>query len=126
MKQYILTIYQPDGPPPSREQLEPVMRTIGALNEEIQAAGAWVFTAGLHPPHTATVMQLRDGDVLMTDGPYAEGKEYIGGFTIVSAPDLDAALGWARKLAQALTFDQRSGLAVEVRPLQGEIANPET
>jgi hypothetical protein len=102
------------------------MRTIGALNEEIQAAGAWVSAAGLHPPHTATVMQLRDGEVLMTDGPYGEGKEYIGGFTIVSAPDLDAALGWARKLAQELTFDQRSGLAVEVRPLQGEIANPET
>lgn len=126
MKQYILTIYQPNEPAPPPEHLEPVVRSLGALKEEMQAAGAWVFEAGLHPPHTATVVQLRDGEMLMTDGPYAEGKEFVGGFTIVAAEDLDAALGWARKLAQALTLDQRSGLAVEVRPLQQEAGRPET
>jgi hypothetical protein len=74
-----------------------------------------VFAGGLHPPSTATVVRSRDGQVLMTDGPYAEGKEHIGGFTIVRAPDLDAALAWAAKLTQATT------LPIEVRPFQGEV-----
>ena len=65
----------------------------------MKAAGAWVFAGGLHPPSTATVVRLKDGDVLMTDGPFAEGKEHLGGFTIIKAPDLDAALEWGRKLA---------------------------
>jgi hypothetical protein len=125
MKQYMLTIFQPDEPPPPLEHLEPVMRAIDALKQEMQAAGVWVFEAGLHPPYTATVVRLREGEVLMTDGPYAEGKEHIGGFTIVKAEDLDAALGWGRKLAQALTLDQRNGLAVEVRPLHSDVSRAE-
>jgi hypothetical protein len=92
------------------------MHDLGVVNDDLKAAGAWVFTAGLHPPSTATVVRLRDGDVLMTDGPFAEGKEHIGGFTIIRAPDLDAALDWARKLARAST------LPIEVRPLQDETA----
>lgn len=120
MKQYLLSIYQPDGDPPPPEVLEPIMRDVEALTQEMRAAGAWVFSAGLHPPSTATVARLQDGEVLLTDGPFAEGKEHIGGFTIVKAPDLDAALGWARKLARLLTLDRRDGLAVEVRPLHGE------
>ncbi len=92
MKQYLLSIYQPDGDPPPPEVLEQVMRDVEALNRELKAAGAWVFAAGLHPPSTATVVRLRDGDLLMTDGPFAEGKEHIGGFTIIKAPDLDVAL----------------------------------
>jgi hypothetical protein len=114
MKQYLLSVYQPDGDPPSPEVLGPIMRDLEVVNQELKAAGAWVFTAGLHPPSTATVVRLRDGDVLMTDGPFAEGKEHIGGFTIIKAPDLDAALDWARKLARAST------LPIEVRPLQDE------
>jgi hypothetical protein len=121
MKQYLLSIYQPDGPPPPPEVLEPVMRALDAVDEEMKAAGAWVFAGGLHPPSTATVVRLREGELLMTDGPFAEGKEHLGGFTVVRAPDLDAALGWARKLARALTRDQRAGLPVEVRPFQGEV-----
>ncbi len=120
MKQYLLSIYQPDGAPPPPEALEPVMRAVDALNEEMKAAGVWVFSGGLHPPSTATVVRLHDGEVLVTDGPYAEGKEHVGGFTIVRAPDLDAALEWAGKLARALTLAQRAGLAIEVRPFQGE------
>ncbi|HEY9413035.1 MAG TPA: YciI family protein [Jiangellaceae bacterium] len=114
MKRYLLSIYQPDGDPPPAEVLEPVMRDLEALEQELKAAGAWVFSGGLHPPSTATVLRHADGDVLMTDGPYAEGKEHLGGFTVIEAPDLDAALAWGRKLARAVAL-----LPVEVRPFQG-------
>jgi hypothetical protein len=113
MKQYLLSIYQPDGDPPPPEVLGPIMRNLAELNEEIRAAGAWVFAAGLHGASTATTLRARDGEVLMTDGPFAEGKEHLGGFTIVAAEDLDEALEWGRKLARVL-----SPLAVEVRPVQ--------
>jgi len=114
MKQYLLSVYQPEGDPPPPEILEKVMRDVDDLDQEIRRAGAWVFAGGLHPPSTATVVRSRDGKVLMTDGPYVEGKEHIGGFTIVRAADLDAALEWGRRLAQATT------LPVEVRPFQDE------
>ncbi|HEV2780321.1 MAG TPA: YciI family protein [Actinophytocola sp.] len=114
MKQYLLSIYMPDGDPPPPEVLEPVMRELDALNQEMMAAGAWVFAAGLHPPSTATVIRVKDGDVLMTDGPFAEGKEHIGGFTVVKASDLDSALEWGAKLARVL------GLPIEVRPFADE------
>jgi hypothetical protein len=113
MKQYLLSIYQPDGEAPAPEVLEPIMRDVEAVNAELRAAGAWVFAGGLHPPSTATVVQLKDNEVLTTDGPYVEGKEHIGGFTVIQAPDLDVALEWGRRLAQAIT------LPIEVRPLQG-------
>ncbi|MGI5400170.1 YciI family protein [Streptomyces sp. CA-135486] len=112
MKQYLLSIYQPDGPPPPPEVLDPIMRDLEAVNAEIRAAGAWVFAGGLHPPSTATVVRLKDDEVLTTDGPYLEGKEHIGGFTVIQAADLDAALEWGRKLARAIT------LPIEVRPFQ--------
>jgi hypothetical protein len=114
MKQYLLSIYQPDGPTPPPEVLEKVMRDIGALIEEMKAAGVWVFNGGLHPPSTATVVRPGERDLLITDGPYIEGKEHIGGFLIVKAPDLDAALEWARRTTQAVP------LPIEVRPFQGE------
>jgi hypothetical protein len=114
MKQYLLSLYQPEGDPPPPEVLEGIMRDLDALNEELRTAGAWVFAGGLHPPSTATVLRAKDGEVLMTDGPFAEGKEHIGGFTIVRAPDLDAALEWGRRLALATT------LPVEVRPFHDE------
>ena len=112
MALYLLSVYQPDGPPLPPADLAAVMARVGAVNDEIRAAGAWVFAAGLHPPSTATVLRAANGDVVMTDGPYAEGKEHLGGFTIVDAPDLDAALGWGRKLALAIT------IPIEVRPFQ--------
>jgi hypothetical protein len=115
MKQYLLSIYQPDGDPPPPEVLARVMKDIEAMNRELKAAGSWVFAGGLHPPSTATVIRVKDGDALMTDGPFTEGKEHIGGFTIIKAPDLDVALGWGRRLAQATT------LPIEVRPFQGEV-----
>jgi hypothetical protein len=112
VKQYLLSIYQPDGEPPPPEFLDPIMRAVEAVNAELREAGAWVFAGGLHPPSTATVVRLKDDEVLMTDGPYIEGKEHIGGFTVIQAPDLDAALEWGRKLARAIT------LPIEVRPLE--------
>lgn len=112
MQRYLLSIYQPDGPPPPPETLDPIMADVRAVNAEMQAAGAWVFAGGLHPPSTATVVQAKGDDVLTTDGPYLEGKEHIGGFTVIEAADLDAALEWGSKLASALKV-----LAVEVRPL---------
>ena len=112
MKQYLLSVYQPDGGPPPPEFLQKVMKDVNALREEMVAAGVWVFAAGLHPPGTATVVRLKDGDVLITDGPYVEGKEHIGGFTVIRAADLDAALDWGRKLARATT------LPIEVRPFR--------
>jgi hypothetical protein len=112
MTQYLLSMYQPDGPVPAPEVLSRVMQEIGAVNDELRAAGAWVFSGGLHPPGTATVIRAQDGDVLTTDGPFAEGKEHLGGFTIITAPDLDAALEWAARLTRITT------LPIEVRPFR--------
>ena len=80
--------------------------------KEMEAADALVFNAGLHPPSTATVVRVQDGDVLTTDGPFLEGKEHIGGFNVIRARDLDSALEWGRKLARVLY-----PLPIEVRPL---------
>jgi hypothetical protein len=112
MTQYLLSMYQPEGPIPGPEVLGPVMRELGSLRSELQAQGDWVFAGGLHAPGTATVVRSQDGEVLMTDGPFAEGKEYLGGVTVITASDLDAALAWAGKYAQV------TGLPIEVRPFQ--------
>ena len=116
MKLYLISIYQPgDGTPPPPEILEPVMREMGAIRQELEAAGSWVFAGGLHPPSTATVLKASGDDVLVTDGPFVEGKEHLGGFTIIKAPDLDVALAWGRRYARAAP-----ALSIEVRPFQGE------
>ena len=115
MKQYLLSIYQPDGEAPPPETLEKVMRDVDALIAEAKQQGVWVFNGGLHPPETATVVRFTGDDLLITDGPYTEGKEHIGGFLVIKAPDLDAALEWARKTAQAIPL-----LAIEVRPFRGD------
>lgn len=116
MKQYLLSIYQPDGGTPPPEVLQKVMREVGALIDETKTAGAWVFNGGLHPPSTATVLRFQEGGMLTTDGPFAEAKEHIGGFVIVKAADLDEALEWGRKLARVIT------LPIEVRPFQGDVS----
>jgi hypothetical protein len=117
MKLYLISMYQPgDGTPAPPEILEPVMREMFAIKRELEASGSWVFAGGLHPPSTATVLKASGDDVLLTDGPFAEGKEHLGGFTIVKAADLDAALAWGRRYARAAP-----GLSIEVRPFQGEV-----
>ena len=122
MKQYLLSIYQPDVPPPPdvMARMDQIMANVNALVDETKATGSWVFNGGLHPPSTATVVQLQRGEVMVTDGPYAEGKELVGGFLIVKAADLDAALNWARRLVGALGNGADS-LPIEVRPFHGEI-----
>jgi hypothetical protein len=110
MQRYLLSVIQPDGDPPAG-LLEKVMPDVEAWTGELKAAGAWVFAAGLRPPSTATVLRPQGGEVLTTDGPFAEGKEHVGGFTIIAAADLDEALAWGRKAALATT------LPIEVRPM---------
>ena len=83
---------------------------IGALNTEMEKAGAWVFGIGLRPASSATVVRASGGEVSMTDGPYAETKEQMGGFWLIHAADLDAALGWAAKATAACERP------IEVRP----------
>ena len=114
MKQYLISIYQPDGPTPAPEVLDRIGAELDVIRAELRDQGAWVFSGGLHAPSTATVLRPKDGDVLVTDGPFAEGKEHLGGFTILKAPDLDAALAWGRRYAHVI------GLPIEVRPFQGE------
>jgi hypothetical protein len=115
MKQYLLSVYHPeDGGTFGPEDMEKIFHDVDALNSEIQAAGAWVFGGGLHPSSTATVVQLAGDEVLVTDGPFAEGKEHIGGFWVIKAADLDAALDWGRKATRACQ------VPIEVRPFQEE------
>ena len=115
MKQYLLSIYQPDGPPPADLDLTRIMKDVYALRDEMKRAGAWVFSGGLHDASTATVVRVQGDEVLLTDGPYTEGKEHLGGFTIIRATDLDGALAWGRKLARVL-----APLVIEVRPFQDD------
>ena len=114
MNQYLLSIYQPDGEPPSPEVLERIAADVGAVQDEMRAAGAWVFSGGLHAASTATVLNPRRDGMPMTDGPYVEGKEHIGGLVIIKAESLDEALVWGRKVARATT------LPIEVRPFQDQ------
>ena len=112
MRQYLLSVYQPAGDPPPPEVLEPIVAELSTLNDEMKAKGVWVFAAGLHPTATATVIRAKDGEPMLTDGPFTEGKEHLGGFTVINAADLDEALEWGSRMATIL-----SRLAVEVRPI---------
>jgi len=112
MKQYLLSAYQRDGGPPPPEVLGPIMEKVGKWRAELQAAGAWVFGGGLEAASTATVLRVSGGEVVMTDGPFTEGKEHLGGITVITAADLDEALDWGRQ------FTDITGLTVEVRPVR--------
>ena len=112
MNTYLISLFQPDGPPPAPEVLGPMMAELGELEQEIKDAGAYVFSAGLGHPDSATVIRVRNDDVLLTDGPFLESKEFLGGFTVVTNDDPDAALKWGERMAAITT------LPVEVRPFQ--------
>ena len=114
MKQYLLSVYHPEGSIPEPEVVDKIMADVDALNTELRQAGAWVFAGGLYPSSTATVVRVEGSDVLITDGPFVEGKEHIGGFWVIKARDLDAALEWGRKATRACT------VPIEVRPLREE------
>ncbi len=115
MTQYLLSVHVVEGGPEiSPEQMAKMYQDVDEFNREVQASGAWVFAGGLHPPATATVVRYQDGDVVTTDGPYAETKEQLGGFWVVKAPDLDAALALAGRASKACAAP------VEVRPFEDE------
>ena len=115
MKQYLLSVHMVEGEPePSPEDMQQAYKDVDAFNAELQANGNWVFAGGLHPADTATVVRVKDGEVLTTDGPFAETKEQLGGFWVIQAPDLDAALALAGEAAAACKAP------VEVRPFQEE------
>jgi hypothetical protein len=116
MAQYLLSVwhdeeYEVDF---SSDLMQRIVGQVSAFNEELQASGSWVFANGLQPASSATVVRSVNGEVSMTDGPYAESKEQMGGFWVIEASDLDAALDWARRGAAACEQP------VEVRPFQGE------
>lgn len=115
MTQYLLSVHMVEGSPQrSDDDTQQAYADTATLNAEMQEAGAWVFGGGLHEPGTATVVASRDGQVVMTDGPFIEGKEHVGGFWVIEAPDLDAVLAWAKKATVACREP------VEVRPFQAE------
>jgi hypothetical protein len=114
MTQYLLSIYQPDGDPPAAEVLAEIARDLAVLRDELKAAGAWVFAGGLEVPGAARVIHPRRERTPMTDGPFVEAKEHIGGVNIIEAASMDEALEWGRKLARATT------LPIEVRAFQGD------
>jgi hypothetical protein len=117
MTQYLLSVVLvEDAPQPEPEEMQRVYARVATLNAEIQSAGAWVFGGGLLPSASATVVRADGDGVLVTDGPFTESKEHIGGLWVIDAPDLEAALAWAGKATRAC------GQRVELRPFQD---NPE-
>lgn len=103
---------------PTAEQRQHSWEEIGRLEQEMKSAGAWVFSAKLHEPSTATVVRASNGEVLTTDGPFVESKDHLGGFYVIEASDLDAALGWASKVSEVV------GHPIEVRPFAGVAWEP--
>jgi hypothetical protein len=116
MTHYLLSVHSVEGEirePRTDEELAQSHKQLGILEQELQAAGAWVASGRLHDPSTATVVRMADGEVLTTDGPFVESKEHLGGFYIIQAEDLDAALGWASRVTDAIKAP------IEVRPFAG-------
>ena len=115
MAQYLLSVHTVEGEardPMTGEEMQQFMGRVGVLEEELKSAGAWLFGGALHGPDTATVVRVSGGEVLTTDGPFAESKEHLGGFYIIEAEDLDAALVWASKTTAAVAKP------IEVRPFR--------
>ena len=115
MTNYLLSVHSVEGVARDRmdaEEMQKMMEHVGILEGEMKSAGAWVFGGRLHEPDTATVVRISDGEPLTTDGPFAESKEHLGGFYIIEADDLDAALAWAAKTTAAVSKP------IEVRPFR--------
>lgn len=116
MTQYLISVWHDDeydvdfsSPDMQRRHAQ-----VSALNDEMVRTGTWVFGGGLMPASSATTVAFAGGgDVSMTDGPYAESKEQMGGFWVIEAPDFDVALDWARRCA--LACEEK----LELRPFQG-------
>ena len=115
MTQYLLSVHSVEGEPmPSEDEIQQMYKSVDTFNAKLQAQGQWVFGGGLHPVDTATVVDATGSDVVVTDGPFAEAKEQLGGFWIIEAPDLDTAMKLAAEGSAAC------GGPVEVRPFQDD------
>jgi hypothetical protein len=115
MTKYLLSVWSREGDlMPPEDEMQQAFAAVDRFNQEVRAEGAWVFAGGLHPVHTATVVDARGADVVTTDGPFAESKEHLGGFWVVEAEDLDAALELARRGSAACRGP------VEVRPFEDD------
>lgn len=113
MTQYLLSVHMSEGdvePPP--EELDRMYKAVDDFNQKVKSEGAWVFAGGLEPIEAATTVDGTKAEPTVTDGPFAESKEYLGGFWVIEAPDLDAALTWAKEGSAACEAK------VEVRPFQ--------
>jgi hypothetical protein len=113
MMRYLLSVHSVEGEirePMSDEEMQQSHKQLGILEEEMKSAGAWVFSGRLHEPGTATVVRISAGEAVTTDGPFVESKEHLGGFYIIEAEDLDAALAWASRVTDAIK------IPIEVRP----------
>ena len=122
MTRYMLSVHSAQSEvrePMSAEEMQHSWQQIGILEAEMKSTGAWVFSGRLHEPDTATVVRLANGEILSTDGPYAEAKEHLGGFYIINAEDLDAALALAAKVTRVI------GAPIEVRPFADFADEPE-
>ena len=116
MPQYLVAVQHPENYDPSLEG-EAMMRDIDALNEEMEAAGARFFAGGLESPsHAKSLRKQTDGNVSLTDGPYLEAKEYIGGFWILECADIDEALAWGRKAVVACRVPVEVRAFLRIRP----------
>jgi hypothetical protein len=116
MKQYLLSVHMVDGQaPPSPEVMQKAYADVDEFNKLVQAKGAWVFAGGLHAASSSTVVRAqKDGEILISDGPFSEAKEHLGGFWVIKCADLDAALEWAKQATIACQAP------VEVRPFQDD------
>jgi hypothetical protein len=115
MTQYMLSVHHVEGEPmPSMDEMQPIFEAVDRFNEKLQAEGAWVFAGGLEPVETSTTVDNTGDAPIVTDGPFAESKEWLGGFWVIEAPDLDAALKWASEGSKACAGK------VQVRPFQSE------
>ena len=115
MKQYLMSVHMVEGEPmPAEDVIQQMYADVDKFNKKVQDAGAWVFAGGLLPATSATVVRSQNGEALITDGPFAEAKEQLGGFWVIKCEDLDAALVWAREASEACQG------AVEVRPFQDD------
>jgi hypothetical protein len=114
MTMYLLAVHGDESAAVSDEHMQRAYRQVDEFNTDVKAKGHWVFAGGLHPSSTATVVRSDGGEVVTTDGPYAETQEHLGGFWVLEAPDLDAALALAARASQACMAP------VEVRPFQDD------
>jgi hypothetical protein len=123
MARYMLSVHSVEDDervPPTAEEMQHNWQQLQLVEAEMKSTGAWVFSGRLHDAHTATVVRVANGEILTTDGPFAEAREHLGGFYMIEADNLDAALGWAGKVTRCI------GAPIEVRPFADYADGPKS